>query len=104
MADLAAEPVVVMVKRYKCPFCPRGHSTRKRAIAHIARCWLNPAVRGCKTCAHYSYYRGGEPCFPGRYCDCNESIEECERGCSLASGLRTNCPLWALRKDPNADT
>lgn len=48
-----SEPVLVVVKRWKCPTCPRTHSNKSRAREHMARCWSNPEVRGCKTCKHF---------------------------------------------------
>lgn len=83
-----AEPKVITVKRFVCQFCNRGHSTRKAAEQHIARCWKSPAVRGCKTCARFTVardedgvgYRGTE------YCTALDI--------DLSEGLRTGCPEW----------
>ena len=49
-----AEPIRVEVVRYRCPHCPRTHSSRSRAGEHMSRCWWNPQARGCKTCAHFA--------------------------------------------------
>lgn len=93
-----AEPVPVMVRRYECPFCHRRWAHKAAVITHMARCWLNPAVRSCRTCAHFDFYPGGEPCFPGRPCDCNDASVECAAGVSLSfeNTPQTQCPLWVL--------
>jgi hypothetical protein len=62
---ISAEPVEYTTKRYRCPFCTRSRSSRKAAAEHMARCWHNPAVRGCKTCRHFEPYTSatdGECC------------------------------------------
>lgn len=64
-------PVPLVVTRWKCPHCNRGHSSRAAAFAHIGRCWRNPALRGCKSCKHFS---------PAGY----EWDEDCGAGVSLA--------------------
>jgi hypothetical protein len=97
----ASAPEPVMVKRWRCPFCRRTHSSRARAALHIARCWLNPAARACKTCQHYEYEPDGEPCFPSRSCDCNQGYERCGRGFDLGGTIRSSCALWELRKEDN---
>lgn len=67
-------PVRAVVVRWWCPFCGRSHSDRPRTRAHMARCWLNPANRSCKTCTFFEFdydepdvgYRGlGETCRKG---------------------------------------
>jgi len=50
---VTAEPIPVRVLRHRCPFCGRTASRPGRAREHIARCWHNPAARGCKTCRHF---------------------------------------------------
>lgn len=49
-------PIAVTVIRYQCPHCGRTRAHKRAAVAHIARCWLNPAARGCKTCRHFDAY------------------------------------------------
>jgi hypothetical protein len=92
------EPELITVKRYRCPFCRRSRSSRQATAEHIARCWLNPAVRSCKTCT--SLEPGGDACgcVPG----CNwgspsGSIpDSCDAGIDLSGELpKTSCPLWA---------
>jgi len=87
------EPKVITVKRYVCPFCQRGGSTRKAAAGHIARCWHNPAVRACLTCAYHVVEKGDpEVGYPGaEYCDIKVA--------SLATGLKVGCASW----DPDPD-
>lgn len=100
MSD-ALEPLTVTVKRYECPFCHRRHSAKTAARKHMARCWLNPAVRSCKSCANLAEEPDGEPCEAGRPCPCNNGYRICE-----ATGKEfgrddtfpvTNCPLWSPR-------
>lgn len=96
---VTAEPVKVQVTRWRCPCCGRSHSGRARAREHMGRCWLNPAVRSCKTCVNFD--PGSNGC--GTY-DCNcASGESCLRGLTvhLPNETRPNsflfpvdCPLW----------
>lgn len=62
-----SEPIPVKVTRYRCPHCPRTGSSKARARTHMARCWYNPAARGCKTCKHFdnTYEDYGEDCNAG---------------------------------------
>ena len=94
-----AEPIAVRVTRYRCPFCSRGHASRSRARDHVARCWLNPENRGCKTCAHHQPFGFEGHCIPGVACICGETAEECRAGLDISGGLITGCPLWALREE-----
>ena len=97
----AAEPIVVKVTRYRCPFCSRSWSQRKRAADHVARCWRNPAVRACKTCVYFQpYHWEGEPVpgIPGAV-GCTEYPEACGRHEDLREGLRSGCPLWSPAGD-----
>lgn len=95
-----AAPERFTAVRYRCPFCHRSRSSKRATAGHIARCWLNPAVRSCKTCANYRSDPGGEPCFPGRPCNCNDGGEWCEQGQEIpAAHPFTGCPLWALRAE-----
>lgn len=84
-----AEPKVITVQRYVCRFCNRGHSKKKAAVEHIARCWKNPALRGCKTC-RFLDHDDNDPAvgYAGVGDVCNiEAID-------LAEGLRTGCSEW----------
>ena len=96
-----AEPIAVKVTRYRCPFCRRSWSSRKRAADHIGRCWLNPEARGCKTCEHWQAHYW-EPIFAdtGERVACYELAEACRADVDISAGLRVNCPLWKLREDP----
>jgi hypothetical protein len=62
-----AEPIPFRVLRYRCPHCPRTGSSKARITEHIGRCWLNPEVRGCKTCKHFEPYgpENGDGCAVG---------------------------------------
>ena len=92
-------PVPVTVQRYECPFCKRRRSAKRTAAEHIARCWRNPAARACKTCEHWVNEPGGEPCFPGRHCDCNSGYADCRAGVEgVDKGeIKTGCPLWQAK-------
>lgn len=83
------QPIPLVVTRHQCPHCRRTWAKKAPATAHIARCWKNPAARGCKTCHHHTPWEEGpyqpHPGFP----------EQCEEGRSLKEGLHTGCPLWA---------
>lgn len=88
------EPTVVTVKRYVCPFCSRGRSKRPATVEHIGRCWMNPAVRSCKTCAHL-VIEWAEPeigLSGAVFCDVDVDLDDptLER-----AGLVTNCEKWA---------
>lgn len=93
---MAAEPVLVIVRRWLCPFCRRGRSSKRATTAHVGRCWLNPAVRSCKTCA--SFDEGGDAC--GCEPGCNWGSPSgpippsCGAGIELATVPMTGCPLW----------
>lgn len=90
-------PELIIVKRWRCPFCRRSRSSKAATAEHVARCWLNPSVRSCKTCANYLREEAGEPCFPSRPCNCNDGYEECSAGVELPEGAGfpvTGCALW----------
>lgn len=73
-----SEPVLVVVKRWKCPTCPRTHSNKSRAREHMARCWWSPVAKACLTCVHYTPGDNADPAirYPG-------SGEQCFKGVSL---------------------
>lgn len=90
-------PIPVMVKRYQCPHCALRRANRTAAVEHIGRCWKNPDNRTCLTCANYESVPDGEPCFPGRYCNCNEGYQRCRADVDLPVGPEfpvTDCALW----------
>lgn len=97
-----ADPVRIVVARFLCPFCRRGHSSKPRATVHIGRCWYNPANGACKTCAHQPTCE----CEPavGYRCPC--STGTCNAGVELRTPdgswrVEALCPLWAPAVDPN---
>lgn len=98
---MTAVPVAITVVRYRCPFCSRSRAKKAATVEHIARCWNNPAVRGCKTCALHDRVPGGPPCFPGRLCGCNDGRETCDAEVGLSGGLKTNCPHWQPTREDN---
>lgn len=93
-------PVMVRVTRYACPHCSRSRSKRAATAAHIDRCWHNPAVRACKTCAHFD--PGGDAC--GCEPGCNWGASgPAQPGCAAGVPMPddftpvTNCPEWSPR-------
>lgn len=96
-------PIPVLVTRHQCPHCRRTHAKKAAAVAHIARCWLNPANRSCKGCAHYQQQHFSTPaewCEPGRSCSCNDWDEACTAADGPEDDYQfpvTNCPLWEAR-------
>ena len=98
-AHKALFPVVpdrVTVTRYRCRFCRRYSRSKPGPVAdHMTRCWRNPAVRACKTCAHHQ--EAAEP-------DVGLSgFEWCDAQDVELDGIRDHCPLWALRGSAEAD-
>jgi len=90
-----AEPIPTTVKRWKCPFCNRHESRKRKAVEHVERCWLDPAKKTCRTCAHHIEASTGDPCYAGGLCLCN-TVEE---GCEVSEPERfpvVSCPLWEL--------
>lgn len=81
-------PIRIRAVRHQCPHCRHTWAKRAAAVAHIARCWYNPAARGCKTCARY------EPSEPGPYPEDPGWPEACSAGLNITTGLVTGCPLW----------
>ncbi len=43
----------VQMTRWRCEHCRRSWSNPRTAREHAARCWYDPANRGCKTCSHF---------------------------------------------------
>lgn len=94
-------PREIQVTRYVCPHCSRGHSKRDAATAHIARCWKNPALRGCKSCVHFEQGRV-ERCGCGHpHCDDYDSQPDiCLVGRELVDGKPvTGCSQWKSTTD-----
>ena len=99
MSTPVAEPPPPMGNPTNPPLCRRRPPDKAATAEHLGRCWLNPAVRSCKTCALFLLVPSGEPCFPGRPCNCNDGYVECRAGESLSfeDVPRVGCPLWELR-------
>ena len=90
LAALAAQPIVCTTTRYRCPHCTRfSRSKRAAVVAHMGRCWRNPAVRACVTCAHFSRTEP-DP-------DAPRGFEYCEALHAELAALQDGCPLWTLR-------
>lgn len=101
---MTAEPIATTVKRWKCPHCNRHFSRKPSAIAHVERCWLDPAKRTCRTCVHHvrAYTApASDWCFPGRQCDCNDMDEHCDAPAADPDAELVfpviGCPLWELK-------
>lgn len=80
-------PIPVLVTRHQCPFCRATRAKKPAAVAHIGRCWQNPAARACKTCDRY------EPAEEGPYPQHPGWPEGCTQH-DLSGGLRVHCPDW----------
>lgn len=78
----------VLTVRYQCPHCRRTWAKRTATEAHIARCWHNPAARGCKTCINYM------PPETGPYPEHPGWPEGCHARQDISAGLRAGCPQW----------
>lgn len=105
MTAVAVEiaPESVRVTRWRCPFCHRSRSSKRATAEHIARCWLNPAVRSCKTCANFE--PGGDACGCEPGCNWGSPSggipDSCAAGLKLDGAVKTGCPLWALQGEPS---
>lgn len=95
-----AEPIAVIVRRYRCPFCPRSLSGKTAMVAHIGRCWYNPATRSCKTCRHFEPINCcGMPDVYECYTPMCPTGPTCARGVDVGgtgerAGPVVNCELW----------
>jgi hypothetical protein len=81
----------VQVTRHVCPFCRRGRSTRRAAQAHIAKCWRNPELQGCKSCALFQ-----PGVWPGKPVPGGKAPGRCTAGFNLNAGLVTRCRKWKI--------
>ncbi|WP_399559233.1 hypothetical protein OH809_45510 (plasmid) [Streptomyces sp. NBC_00873] len=81
-------PIPVVVTRHQCPHCRITRAKKAAAVAHIGRCWQNPAARGCKTCVHFV------PPEEGPYPEHPGWPEGCEADRDISEGLVTGCPQW----------
>jgi hypothetical protein len=96
-------PEVVLMKRYRCPFCHRSLSKEKPMVEHMARCWFNPDKKTCKTCAfRRDVY--DLPCDVQSGCGCQDGGDayRCDKGIKLAdhgTEIKSGCPSWMSRDD-----
>ncbi|WP_372344665.1 hypothetical protein [Streptomyces sp. KL116D] len=81
-------PIPVVVTRHQCPFCRITRAKKARMVAHIARCWRNPAVRACKTCVRF------EPAEEGPYPEDPGWPAGCTAGHAI-DPPRSDCGDWA---------
>ncbi|MET8694767.1 hypothetical protein ABZV65_19740 [Streptomyces bauhiniae] len=99
-------PMPVVVSRHQCPFCRRfTRADLSQVQDHMTRCWQNPRLRTCKTCAHYqpesTDFR--HQCHPGYHCGCNDWDESCTHPEGPESEDYQfpvlHCPLWQSKTD-----
>jgi hypothetical protein len=86
-------PVPVTVHRYRCLYCRHLRVKRATAVAHLTRCWHNPANRTCLTCDHYAPPLEGDRTSPPEPATCHAANGPRD----LPTGQRfpmTHCPLW----------
>ena len=100
-----SDPEPFVVTRWRCPFCRRSRAHKNATAQHIGRCWLNPAVRSCKTCANLE--PGGDACGCEPGCNWGSPAggvpDSCAADVDISGGVvRTACPLWALRAEESA--
>jgi hypothetical protein len=88
-------PMPVVVSRHQCPFC-RRYTRADLALVrdHMTRCWINPALKTCKTCVHHQDASGtpGEP-------------DEWLESCTNPAGPEyedyqfpvLHCPIWETK-------
>jgi len=92
-----AEPEVITVKRYRCPFCHRSRAKSQATVEHIGRCWENPQNQTCKTCVN-RVDGGAYTCDDPPGCPCgNQPVYACATGLDLGKDgmdIRTGCPSW----------
>jgi hypothetical protein len=88
-------PMPVVVSRHQCPFCRRYTRANLAQVRdHMTRCWINPALKTCKTCTHHQDASGT----PG-------SPEEWLESCTRPDGPEyedyqfpvLHCPLWETK-------
>lgn len=90
------EPIAVQVTRHLCPYCHRGRSSKRAAKLHMPKCWRNPQLQGCKTCALYRPgVWAGKPA-PGKVTTGAKTPGTCGAGFNLGPGLVTKCRKWVL--------
>lgn len=96
-------PEVVLMKRYRCPFCHRSRSKEKATAEHMERCWFDPAKQTCKTCA-FRVDTYNPPCDVQSGCGCQDGFDdyECDKGVELADHgreIKIGCPSWMSHED-----
>lgn len=85
-----SEPIKVQVTRYQCPHCGWKNSRRKKTVEHIARCWVDPAKKTCRSCTN-STWPYGDHCRAGIFLD------------PLANQPVMDCPSWTDADQPDDD-
>lgn len=81
--------------RYRCPHCRRSFAHRATAEKHLARCFLSPAVRSCRTCRWFEFHHPepevgimgpGYECHAGDDSDAAEDVDLHLYRCSTCGG------------------
>ncbi|MET9517460.1 hypothetical protein [Streptomyces sp. NPDC002994] len=93
-------PLPVVVTRHQCPYCRITRSKRSAAVAHMARCWNNPANRTCRSCVHFEPAVSYGDCEPGRRCSCGDEPANCGVEVELPDYDQmpvTDCQQWETR-------
>ncbi|WP_330328223.1 hypothetical protein [Streptomyces pseudovenezuelae] len=84
-------PMPRVVNRHQCPFCRRFTRADLRQVQnHMTRCWINPALRTCKTCTHHQD-ASGTPGSP------DEWLEACTNPAGPEEDYQfpvLHCPIW----------
>lgn len=93
------EPEKVMMPRWRCTFCRRSWASRRSANAHAARCWFDPANRGCGTCVNHERNLSGV-----EHCKAGEQLPVIERFDRVIPVLAINCSshlpsYWHVNND-----
>lgn len=96
-------PVLIVVKRWRCPHCGRSRSKQAAAQAHVDRCWWNHDNQTCKTCM---YFRESGCCGRPDTYQCYTPM--CDTGPTREAGVEftadtalpvVGCPSWRSRDD-----
>lgn len=100
-----SQPVLIVVKRWKCPHCSRSRSRQSATAEHITRCWFNPDNQTCKTCVNFQPAISGG-CYGDPQCNCPDQPQQCFAGIELpevGGDMVTGCPKWRSRDEELPD-
>lgn len=77
------------VIKYQCNFCIKSWVNKRRAEAHEANCFRNPAIKSCFTCANATDGNSEDP----PWC------ESLEKEIYIRGNPVINCPSWKFAAD-----